>query len=357
MSRAARCLAAATGALLLCAPTALEAQRAPPADSTRGWLGIGLRETLDCPSEWPGPVANRRRDCSSAFVVRAVFRSSPAQRAGVAPGDTLLEVAGARLGTEAAAERLRELRPGERVELLLGREGRRRSVTVTPAPRPPAPGPVAVRVGRPEAPERVSVAVRPRVMFGTGDSVFRVELPEAPEIVFGTEDLEGIRVDAEGRVFLERGGEQLVRLRQLERLAPRLRAVSDSALEMARERLRAVRAELRREERDGAAAAWAWGPSGPHRALGAELWTVSPELARSLRNVDHGMLVLKVLPATPAAELGLQGGDVLVRIGDSDVRTPRDLRVPFDGDGGRTSVPVRWIREGETMVDTLRTGG
>ncbi len=355
MRGAARYLAAATGALLLCAPTALEAQRAPD-ESSRGWLGIGLRETLDCPSERPGPVADRRRDCSSAFVVRAVFRSSPAQRAGVAPGDTLLEVAGARLGTEAAADRLRALRPGEQVELLLGREGGRRSVTVTPAPRPPAPGPpVAVRVGRPEAPGRVSVAVRPRVVFGSGDSVFHVELPDAPEVVFGTEDLEGIRVDEEGRVFLERGGDQLVRLRQLERLAPRLRAVSDSALETARERLRAVRAEIRREERDERSVARVWGPSGPHRALGAELWTVSPELARSLRNVDHGLLVLKVLPGTPAAELGLRSGDVLVRVGGSDVRTPQDLRGPFDAPAD-ASVAVRWIREGEAMTDTLRLG-
>lgn len=351
----------AAAAVLLLAPQPAVAQRAAAVDSTRGWLGIGLRETLRCPSGARGQQQpGRSDDCRSSLVVQAVFRSSPAERAGIAPGDTLLEVGGAPLGTEAAAGRLRTLRPGRAVQLLLGREGGRRSVTVTPAPRPRAPGPVALRVARPEAPGGIAVTVRPRVMFGTADSAFTVpfpELPGTPEVAFDTEQLEGIHVDEHGRVYLERGEDQLIRLRRLERMAARLRAVGDSTLETARERIRAVQAELRRggaPEAPGASHAW---PGGPHRALGAEFWTVDPELARSLRNVEHGMLVLKVLPGTPAAELGLRSGDVLVRVGGTPIRTARDLRAPFLHLGAHERTPVRWVRGGEVMTDTLRSGG
>lgn len=348
----------AAAAVLLIAPAPAAAQRAAAVDSTRGWLGIGLRETLRCPSGTRGQQPERSDDCRSFLVVQAVFRSSPAERAGIAPGDILLEVGGAPLGTEAAARRLRTLRPGRAVELLLGREGGRRSVTVTPAPRPRAPEPAALRVARPEAPGGIAVTVRPRVVFGTADSAYAVplpELPEAPEVAFDTELLEGIHVDEQGRVFLERE-DQLIRLRRLERMAARLRAVGDSTLETARERIRAVQAELRRGGAPEAPTASLAGPAGPHRALGAELWTVSPELARSLRNVEHGMLVLKVLPGTPAAALGLRSGDVLVRVGGTPVRTARDLRAPFLHLGAYERMPVRWIRGGEVMTDTLRTG-
>lgn len=359
MSRARSLAAAAAAAMLLLpgAPGAAAAQaRAAAVDSTRGWLGIGLRETLECPSADAAGAAAGRRGCGSSMVVRAVFRSSPAQRAGVAPGDTLVRVDGHALGTEAAADRLRSLRPGEPVELLLGGTGGRRSVTLMPDPRPRAPGPVSVRFTTPEAPGRVSVAVRPRVMIGTADSSLSFELPTAPEVVFDTEALEGIRVDEQGRVFLERGPDQLVRLRQFERMAERLRAVRDSALETARERIRAVRAEVRRGGAPEGSFTWTVAPGGPHRALGAEFWTVSPELARSLRGVEHGMLVLKVLPGTPAAELGLRPGDVLVRLADTPLRTGRDLRAPFSGPHPRQAVTVRWIREGVAMTDTLRAG-
>lgn len=350
-------LAALLGAALATLPAASVAQEPAPGRPS-GWIGVGLREAVTCIA--PGERADgldERDGCRGALVVEAVFRGSPAERAGLEPGDTLLAVEGERLEAEATVARLQALAPERPARLLVGGPAGRRTVEVTPAERPPLPGPAAVWVGRPGARGAMTVRVRPRVLVEPDESELSLELPEAPEVVVEPGQAAGIRVDEEGRVFLVRGEDELVRLRRLEEIAPRLRAVRDSAFETARRQIRAVRAELRREGAPEAPRVWRLGEAGPHRVLGAEFWTVSPEMARSLENVAHGMLVLEVLPHTPADDLGIRPGDVLVRVGGETVRTAGDLRAAFAGRAPRATVRVEWIRSGEVVVDSLRSGG
>lgn len=356
--------AAALGAsvlLLLAGVPAPSAAQTAPADSARGWLGIGLREVVDC-SEPRAAGARESGDgeCRSVLVVQAVFLGSPASESGLAPGDTLLAVDGEPVGGDVGLGPLAELRAGDPVELRVGGAGGQRTVTATPAARPSPRAPVSLRV-RGGDPARVSVRVRPRVLVDPKDSVLSVRPPELPEGMVRIRGGAGLHVDDRGRVFLGTDDE-LVRVRQLERIAARLRSVRDSTFEAARERLRAVRAESRRGTAPPAVGreggdAWPVVPAGPHRALGAEFWTVGPALARSLRNVEHGMLVLEVVPGTPADELGLRTGDVVVRVGETEVRSARDLRAPFVAPSGAGPIPVRWIRSGTAMTDTLALPG
>ncbi|MGI9039489.1 MAG: hypothetical protein ACR2GQ_11625, partial [Gemmatimonadota bacterium] len=172
-------------------------------------------------------------------------------------------------------------------------------------------------------------------------------------------------------------------------LAYRLDAVRSEALTDAREKLGSVvrlRAELasRGEVPPGVAAAYARYPRAPRpagatpltsedapdgffgrlssttpatdgRLAGAEFRPLTPALAEYFP-VDEGLLVLRVLPETPAARLGLRDGDVVVAVGEN--RNPsllmfRGLVGRMQVDGG--TLKVKWNRKGRVMEGDLTT--
>jgi serine protease Do len=94
--------------------------------------------------------------------------------------------------------------------------------------------------------------------------------------------------------------------------------------------------------------------NGVATIAGAQLWSVD-ELKDYFR-VDDGLLVLRVLPGTPAERAGLRSGDVIVR---ADGRTISSLRTfqhalerANDRSGDHT-VPVDIVRKGEVRRVTL----
>jgi S1-C subfamily serine protease len=50
---------------------------------------------------------------------------------------------------------------------------------------------------------------------------------------------------------------------------------------------------------------------------------------------------------TPAADAGLQGGDVIVRVGSDSVASIGDLRLAVSL--ARGSIPIQLVRKGKTM--------
>jgi S1-C subfamily serine protease len=95
------------------------------------YLGVELRPLT------PDIVSQLNVSVDAGAVVSAVVRSSPADRAGVRPGDIVVRIADRDVReVEDAFAELREHRPGERVELELLRDGKRQTVTVTLARRP-----------------------------------------------------------------------------------------------------------------------------------------------------------------------------------------------------------------------------
>lgn len=120
-----------TGILLLALLSVTAAgsaqERAAPR-AQRGWLGISYEDGK------PGPVAGE----DERFRVRIsqVWAGSPAARAGVLPGDVLLEIDGRPPTPEAFEALALRLEPGERVQLLVQRNGQRRDIAVIAGERP-----------------------------------------------------------------------------------------------------------------------------------------------------------------------------------------------------------------------------
>ncbi|WP_419161645.1 PDZ domain-containing protein [Candidatus Palauibacter sp.] len=86
--------------------------------------------------------------------------------------------------------------------------------------------------------------------------------------------------------------------------------------------------------------------------LGVSIQSLGEQLAEYF-GVEGGALVMSVSEDSPAAEGGLQAGDVIVGIGDEDIADPGDLRETLSelepGD-----VLLRVIRDGEEHTLTVR---
>lgn len=92
------------------------------------WIGIRLAE----------PVGNTPREVlRSGVVVRSVVLGSPAARAGIRPGDQIVRSRGRMLRNMFDWEgEMLDLRVGESAPMILRRDGREETVTVTPADLP-----------------------------------------------------------------------------------------------------------------------------------------------------------------------------------------------------------------------------
>lgn len=320
-----------------------------------GWMGVGIQESLDCgPREDDAATPEavplvRVTECRRVLVTEAVFEDAPAAEAGVQPGDTLIAVNGRPLSERRGANELRTLTPGQPVEVLVGREGGRVSLQVIPAARPPERGPAPVLT-----PGSPAVFVQP----GSVERLRRAQAEGgvAPTVRLRLEDgeISGVlKVDEQGHVYLEKAPHKLVRIKGVELPPPKVRALRDSALAQAREHLRKVREEMRaRAERDSGAG-WDEG-SERIQMLGAEFLALTPDLAGNLGGVEAGLMVLRVVPGTPAAQMGLRPGDVVVEAGGEQVAGAGDLRAPFTEAARGDSVVVRWIRRGEEMRGALQ---
>ena len=92
-------------------------------DNHQGYLGLKLRSEKS----------------TGTVVIDGVESESPAAKAGVKPGDTLLKVDDQTVES-ARIERLARLKAGDQVKLRLKRDQRELDVTITAGTRPPGFG-------------------------------------------------------------------------------------------------------------------------------------------------------------------------------------------------------------------------
>jgi membrane-associated protease RseP (regulator of RpoE activity) len=357
-------------ALLLAAPGGLSAQGSARQDTARrdgapAWIGVGLAGRTSCGDGHGGP-ARTASDCRTAFIAETVVLGSPADSAGIEPGDTLLAIAGQALGTAAGERVLGGLRVGHPVDVRVGREGGERTVRVVPRARPSGTPVVRVRVAGVDAdgPDVVRVRLAPPAVSpvltlhgipavpapgGTvTSSTYTLTLParRAPD---GSETL--FRIDMNGRPMVWRTLDGAAP----DSMSPDLRALRDSVLEEARARLDSLREVFRDHVWATMRNADAFGaPGSTARLAGAEFRPLSPALAEYFRGAARGLLVLRVLPGTPAGSLGLRPGDVVVRAAGEPVRDALDLRSALVRVAPTDSVAVVWVRKGRTMKGILK---
>lgn len=86
----------------------------------------------------------------------------------------------------------------------------------------------------------------------------------------------------------------------------------------------------------------------PVRAwIGVYVSALTPETAKSLGlEIKKGVVVVKVLPGTPAYEYGVRGGDVIIEAGGHEISTPFELRKAVEEN----------IDKGEIMLKIFRRG-
>jgi S1-C subfamily serine protease len=72
--------------------------------------------------------------------------------------------------------------------------------------------------------------------------------------------------------------------------------------------------------------------------------------------VTEGALVAGVAPGSPAADAGIEPGDVIVGFGDAVVRTAEDLLAALRDHEPGDQVPVQIVRGGSETTLTVRLG-
>ena len=308
------------------------------------------------------PPAEPETECERAPVVVSVVEDGPASRAGVRERDTLLALDGRSLSTIEGRWSLQELSAGRPVVLsLAGPEGRR-EVSVTPEVRA---HPRAMHFEWwTAAPEGDEGRVR----------VFRYPAPEGVRELQSR--LDSLRIGRKGESFVlirpDPDGRLRVEVADSDSLFARSRVpatdgepttgwvVKSSELAHRLETVRARTLHLARTQLDSLArlqggVAWAPLPDlGQGRVAGAEFREMNPELAEYFHGQGEGLLVVRVIPDTPAGRLGLRGGDIVVEVNGSPVRSSEEFRrrILSAPDGAAS---VKWIRKGAVEEGLLGT--
>lgn len=323
-----------------------------------GWIGVGLQELVSCATSDRRPASCERR-----LMVSQLFVGGPADRAGVEPGDTLLTLEG-RAIHGARDPAFAVLEPGREVRVEVGREAGRRTLTLIPGRRPADLGALGIRHYVP------SVAALPRaeaVPGRPGPAVVSPSEwpgPEGWRIRIRVDD-DSVRVGPLARAeWDDEGTVGVVRIEpgvwaELD-LGPRLRALQDSVFLRARVRLDSIRRrwyEARARSEAERSHEHAWTPlPGPleRRLAGAEFTPLNPPLAEAFQGPDRGLLVLRVLPGTPASRVGLRPGDVVVEAGGRRCDSLEDLRRSLEDADGPGALVVKWVRKGREMNGLFR---
>lgn len=390
-------VAAAVGAVAC--PHPGEAQTLVRSSATghpvRGWIGINLEA-----DELHGPGGR----LDSRLVIRGVIDGSPADEAEIRPGDVILGLNGQPAEFEAFARLAGRLRPGDRFRLTLGREGPgwegwTKQVTLQAVPKPAPellalPGELVDRLDSAiQRLDSVRVRITHAARDGDGTAVVPRSVEEAPMARAATARMMAIGPDSTRTfVFYSTGDGTWSEV-----------AVSDSAelpsvpgppgavatshrfllrddevgrptTEAGRkgpadDRATSFRGIFGTPSRPTVAPGSETGEAtvnrtvevgfrpllpyivGQNRVAGAELTPVNEQLGRYF-DVARGLLVTAVIDGTPAADAGLQPGDVVVRVGETEVTTLAQLRSAL-GRPAATSRTLHVVRKGQSVHVTL----
>lgn len=338
-----------------------------------GWLGISYE------THW----IQQGDRCEPQLFVDHVIQGSPAERAGLRAGDAILALDGERLPPSGLQLLSSRLRSGDSLSLRLRREGRERDVVAVAGQRPDRVASLFVLRSN----SGLDASGAPIVEV-KGDTLMVRNLDRAPRpgsaegYWFTTQEgaAEYRRLGSWSRDDLDRRVVTLLRcaeeaqeapvridIRRVQERADSLRVrIAERALARQQEEVRVqideggavtVRRALPEEDQKEAAAMGYvlrledYVTAGLRGVGGAEVTALEPELAEYFRNVETGLLVLRVAPDTPADRAGLRPGDVVTRVNDRRIDSVADLRVLLIRSG---TVEMDIVRKGQRRTLTLR---
>lgn len=286
----------------------------------------------------PGRVSETAE--SAGILVGQVLKSSPADKAGMEPGDTVVRINGEPATAERLGATARRVRPGETVRLDVRRAGHEHSLTLVAAERPSYLAPEPMYVGMP----------REEIFRVDGDSIrhtMRIYLDSAR---FALDSLH-VRlprtiVRSDSLIVMQFDGRRAdtIRLPRMDSLRMHMSRLEDSI------RVNIPRIQVWRESSDGPPA-FDVELIGRRAIAGAAFRELGSQLA-SYFGVREGLLVDNVASGTPASKAGLQAGDVVTAANGRPIGDIADLRRAV---GGRTgAVKLDLVRKGKKQQVELK---
>ncbi|MGK7939286.1 MAG: HhoA/HhoB/HtrA family serine endopeptidase [Crocosphaera sp.] len=100
-----------------------------------------------------------------------------------------------------------------------------------------------------------------------------------------------------------------------------------------------------------------------HPYLGIQMVQVTPQIKQKLQemgdltvNIDSGVLIVKVVPNSPAAASGLKAGDIIQSIQQTPVKTPTEVQQAVEKVSVGTVLPVEVERNGKRLTLNVEVG-
>lgn len=252
-----------------------------------GWLGVTLSKSS---RDLPSPEGMLTYNCEYP-VIEAVHAGSPAEKGGLLAGDTLLAYNGRDVRAD-AVNMTKLLVPKHVVRVRVNRDGRQRELPITIAPRPDEPNIAFVRnlcppgSGRCEGPTFTIEMDTVRMRRNTG------AIGGGSAMASG---MGGTSVGGSGGSLGRPGSGRIFVSSPVPPAMP-------------------VDAMLR--------------GTGMAIIAGAQLSLVDDEFAQNM-GIEPGVLVLRVLPGTPLAEVGVRPTDVIRAVNGVPVREMQQLHRAF----------------------------
>ncbi|GIW71342.1 MAG: hypothetical protein KatS3mg102_0884 [Planctomycetota bacterium] len=317
------------------------AEQTPAAEQRPGRLGIYLYDDDTQPR--------------GAEIVR-VKEGSPAAEAGLRAGDVVRAIDGQPVASAAELARaLRGLKAGQRVKLLVEREGWRREFELVAQPAGPAPAPAPPQPGPPRSAEPAPrPAPQQRAFLGVALAEREGAVVVARVVEEGPAARAGIR--AGDRLLAARTADgqwrELASAQGLIELVGGLRPGERLGLRLEREGwVRELEVVLgARPEAQGRAPAPSTSPPAPEPPQPEPPARKEPGyLGAYLRSGQQGVLVEAVVPGGPAEQAGLRAGDVIANAAGRPVRTLDELGAAMRGLGAGDTIRLGVLRQGEAQ--------
>jgi serine protease Do len=81
--------------------------------------------------------------------------------------------------------------------------------------------------------------------------------------------------------------------------------------------------------------------------IGVYVAPLTQEIARSMGiEAKRGVIVVRVVPGSPAHEQGIQSGDIITRAGENEISKPLDLRKAIEDNIDKGEIELEIIRRG-----------